>query len=1417
MTAATDSARWRQVIDRFDRQHPDAGRLARLASLAVRVESRLLRRLRLRFLPSAPAACEADLWWSALVAARGGTAFSWSAGAAEALRAALRELETIDPAAVRAEIAALHAGESPLVQLEEEVAWLALRGAGRAEIERALGRAVRALVDHPEHADDLAAWSVHALPALPTNARETAAAWQLQMAAVSRFGATPAMGVPAPSDLLAHVAHGVLVDRGRERLRVVRDGVQLSVEVAPDAADSDPAMLSVPRTRPLWLEVTSDRGNRRIPFAVAPQGKTQITAADGDVLRNALGESWLLESVAAAQIGASSDVEPGEVIVSWLMVRMPMDGRTAWDAVRDAVIDDIKRSVARVGRVGVLVQLRTEATAGSLEFDDAPITTDLIDAIHGEEQDSVETESLNPGLPLLDVPAISTRTWEQQVGARWIGFVQLNDDPLSTEERRTMGKGLERTIVPEGDATVTIVSGPGCASLVERRFPPGQAPVLIIDPTTSWTVAAPGIRVPLPTRSLAHEENGRRSASYVLGAVRKAPSSDDPATADMVIASLERSLIDGEWRERSLTSESLGIGHPGDPDVRWARNDVVVVIGAGGSGSDGPAPLDAAFVSALRTWFEEDGGLLPDSFCVLESPEDTKRVMLALQDRSDAPRTIWLFLGSGQPRRRELALRDFFEVARMDRNQLIAFVDGDVPREHLASLSTPFWVAAASKRSSPSNVLVTSAGFEALRGAHCSGTGAEIGFDDLKEHLQLRCSAEILTSRGAMWSDRAAPPPTHVRVDTAALRRIAGGWAVQDPPKLESVRLVFVTGATAPARSAWIDRNFTAEMTRAIYVNDAIETVAGAALGWTPSLCDVDAIVARARTTLLEWSSPGELSEPEELAWRIDGANALFVLDGLGFEATSFERELVEAFERRRAGRMLVTTPHITGWMMQYQPHAVIDLDDRPTDAGLARYLERALVPTPTEWIAGLLAWGHDQPVTTASRLRRLGAGKDEQADVAWTELERWLEVGDPGALSRVPADPQASPPASIACFVRDAAIAIADGDREQMLARIGDAIAFAVKWFGVEECKRTLSGQEVQSASLHAAIQIREIDGRFRLFGAWSGGKAWALVDNPLPTAPSEMLRGFAPIVAAFRSEPLALVLPASSSSAHTMPWEHALLEATLAKPNDLHLQAAMFRTHGEPSAAAATYTSRGDVLSFVHSHGQAGLVTPVANQILRALAQRNATAESTFAPPFLDTRVGGLKQNLAGSFAASTDRLGWNLHVIGAPLDDTSVWLQPDFVDIHDPLAAEDDRLNVVQLADQIHPHAVLLQDVPSAALAASLQSRQRAARLRSLAGVLAASVPIVVVIPAVPPEVVPLVLRELFYALAQAVGAPKGERLDAADAMPAAVARARGLIFEHTTAAPSAALALAADLVVWRPNPTVQRPDALGAGVL
>ena len=67
MTSATALTQAQSVVDSVRKTQPHSLNLAKLVSPAAHIGPQLIRRLRLRLLPSADVGCEADFWFSDLV------------------------------------------------------------------------------------------------------------------------------------------------------------------------------------------------------------------------------------------------------------------------------------------------------------------------------------------------------------------------------------------------------------------------------------------------------------------------------------------------------------------------------------------------------------------------------------------------------------------------------------------------------------------------------------------------------------------------------------------------------------------------------------------------------------------------------------------------------------------------------------------------------------------------------------------------------------------------------------------------------------------------------------------------------------------------------------------------------------------------------------------------------------------------------------------------------------------------------------------------------------------------------------------------------------------------------------------------------------------------------------------------------
>ena len=199
-----------QRVAAAERALPGALELAALVPQAARIERRLLRALRLYLLPHRHAADEADLWTSDLVELRALDGLVLRTDVQEVLRQRGRDLlQQRAPRGAAAPRAARlhrahqlllqhHANLPPLVQLEEELAWLAMVEPAPDEIvERRLETALAALVR--ERRVGVARWAARALPRLPPAALGTRTAWLLAVASSQQLppGAGVTLAAPA--------------------------------------------------------------------------------------------------------------------------------------------------------------------------------------------------------------------------------------------------------------------------------------------------------------------------------------------------------------------------------------------------------------------------------------------------------------------------------------------------------------------------------------------------------------------------------------------------------------------------------------------------------------------------------------------------------------------------------------------------------------------------------------------------------------------------------------------------------------------------------------------------------------------------------------------------------------------------------------------------------------------------------------------------------------------------------------------------------------------------------------------------------------------------------------------------------------------------------------------------------------------
>lgn len=254
--------------------------LARLLSIAVRVEPELLRAMRVALMPRTDASLEADLWFSPLVQARAPDAMVLLPDVADQLR---RDLSGRDRADERARawevLRTQRRGQSPLVMAQERITYYGLTGSGDdyAIAERELGRLLASLERAPVD-DWLPRWVARMLPRLPEVVRMSEAAAAVAMTARVHLGGVRIRGV---LEIEADRWHpGVMAELPRVEVgvRLMAGGFELSV---PPAAGAQP--MRVPSTRPLVLDIelstTDGAETRRV---ILPREGRQVIAVTPD-------------------------------------------------------------------------------------------------------------------------------------------------------------------------------------------------------------------------------------------------------------------------------------------------------------------------------------------------------------------------------------------------------------------------------------------------------------------------------------------------------------------------------------------------------------------------------------------------------------------------------------------------------------------------------------------------------------------------------------------------------------------------------------------------------------------------------------------------------------------------------------------------------------------------------------------------------------------------------------------------------------------------------------------------------------------------------------------------------------------------------------------------------------------------------
>jgi hypothetical protein len=290
--------------------------LAELAAPACRIEPQLLRRLRIACVPGADVSVEQELWQSELVNSRGAT-ITFREGVARVLRNRLRARRAREPEVVeraRAIMVEAHAGLSPLLILEDELAWAevfddaaALRAGAQTLIGSLLARR-----------DGLDYWLGRAWNVLPQGLKQLPEGRELGQVAAAKGARVDEDAGGPPADRIVHVLPLAPIP-----LRL--HGLALSVNVPPPEATH---VIDAPQTSPRALSITSGSRSEQLVFGV---GETKtVHVADGTVvIRTVAGDEYELEASGAVRTAIQIELLPAGHSTC-VLIAYPGSGHSHW-------------------------------------------------------------------------------------------------------------------------------------------------------------------------------------------------------------------------------------------------------------------------------------------------------------------------------------------------------------------------------------------------------------------------------------------------------------------------------------------------------------------------------------------------------------------------------------------------------------------------------------------------------------------------------------------------------------------------------------------------------------------------------------------------------------------------------------------------------------------------------------------------------------------------------------------------------------------------------------------------------------------------------------------------------------------------------------------------------------------------------
>lgn len=354
----------RKLLETTEKRFPDAVRLARVVSLASRIEPELLRQARLQLLPSLDAGAEADLWFSPLVQSSTPLALTLRPAIADSLRRDLaKSPESLQSAWELLE--QVHRNAPAAIRLEERVTWQTLAGGPDAleRVEKELMSVVSAITTQKRAG--LARWALRAVPRLPEEARHTKAATILFLTAAAQVDAWHMVEKQVESNTLdAGFINNLQVVLPRDLpkvqvgLRLLENGDYLTnserdylVEFNYGPLLESSQRIEVPGTVPLMIEVSWEvSGKEEIKHVSLYQGRTETIAVPVNrvVIRTAAGDVYKLTE--SHEVNVFDDVEPSVTPALDRIPREPLIGfvprrsRNGQD-----LLEDLKRELTRSG------------------------------------------------------------------------------------------------------------------------------------------------------------------------------------------------------------------------------------------------------------------------------------------------------------------------------------------------------------------------------------------------------------------------------------------------------------------------------------------------------------------------------------------------------------------------------------------------------------------------------------------------------------------------------------------------------------------------------------------------------------------------------------------------------------------------------------------------------------------------------------------------------------------------------------------------------------------------------------------------------------------------------------------------------------------------------------------------------------